>query len=267
MPPRGELGQPFRQIPGSFTGAVQAGILIDIVQHHVSLVGHGEEQPPGGVCQRLVGRAPTAEPGGEVGQRHPAQEVQIDAGIFGPQRGLKFCGRGLFRRGASGQRIGERVCKAAEQPLHALLIVLNAGAPVRTGDHSADRTHRRPFAPDRHGLGGLRLLPARQDGEDRREPALADGGAVHVKLRAPHQVKGRNGQQDDEQTFPPLCQTALSFLRHGRPPTGSSMRTVSPGPDRSTSLMVPSCRSTISFAMESPRPVPPDSRERALSTR
>ena len=124
----------------------------------------------------------------------------------------------VFRRGASGQRIGERVCKAAEQPLHALLIVLNAGAPVRTGDHSADRTHRRPFAPDRHGLGGLRLLPARQDGEDRREPALADGGAVHVKLRAPHQVKGRNGQQDDEQTFPPLCQTALSFLRHGRAP-------------------------------------------------
>ena len=45
---------------------------------------------------------------------------------------------------------------------------------------------------------------------------------------------------------------------------GSSMRMVVPGPGRSTRAMMPSWRSTISLAMERPRPVPPDSRDRVL---
>ena len=47
---------------------------------------------------------------------------------------------------------------------------------------------------------------------------------------------------------------------------GSVSRMVVPGPSCGASAMEPWWRWTISLAMESPRPVPPDSRERALST-
>ena len=42
---------------------------------------------------------------------------------------------------------------------------------------------------------------------------------------------------------------------------------VVPGPSWGARAMTPWCRWTISRAMERPRPVPPDSRDRALSTR
>ena len=48
---------------------------------------------------------------------------------------------------------------------------------------------------------------------------------------------------------------------------GNTSRTVVPGPSWGARAREPLCRSTSSRAMESPRPVPPDSRERALSTR
>ena len=48
---------------------------------------------------------------------------------------------------------------------------------------------------------------------------------------------------------------------------GSVSRMVVPGPSWGARAMVPWWRWTISLAMERPRPVPPDYRERALSTR
>ena len=47
----------------------------------------------------------------------------------------------------------------------------------------------------------------------------------------------------------------------------SSIRTASPGPSLSASSSTPWCRSMISLAMDRPSPVPPDWRDRALSTR
>ncbi len=49
--------------------------------------------------------------------------------------------------------------------------------------------------------------------------------------------------------------------------SGSSKRKVLPSPSRLTTLTSPPCNAITCFTIESPRPVPPFSRERALSTR
>ena len=62
--------------------------------------------------------------------------------------------------------------------------------------------------------------------------------------------------------------TSWSHLRIGyKPAAGRRIMTMVPSPRRLSMVILPPCLSTISFAIASPKPVPPDSRDRALSTR
>ena len=155
------------------------------------------------------------------------------------------------------QRLGQQVVQPiVVQPVHRCLIVLHPIASCSVLHHQAHRG-----SP---GQGGI-LNPRKETLVPCSAPLLGDA----LKHPGPVDEKERQtDQQEDEEVFQPVNLPAAQLPSHPLGPSlFSSIRRVVPGPGRSTRLRLPSCWRMISWAMESPRPVPPDSRERALSTR
>ena len=84
--------------------------------------------------------------------------------------------------------------------------------------------------------------------------------SAHMRLKRRHQRERK--QQADQRLFHLL--TSL-IARHYF--TGSCTVNVVPSPRLDCTVTEPACRRTICCTMDRPRPVPPVSRERALSTR
>ena len=140
------------------------------------------------------------------------------------------------------------------QAVHRVLVVLHAVAAGRGLDEQGHR--------GLPGEGGV--LHAGEAGFHGRPCASSGEVAEHARLVDEDQ--GRADQDGDEKILQAV--DALPVFPHAFGPSRlSSMRRVVPGPGRSTSRSLPSCCRMISLAMDRPRPVPPDSRERALSTR
>ncbi len=99
--------------------------------------------------------------------------------------------------------------------------------------------------------------------------------AVHVKRRFPQYGQRLRrfggwrvfrGRRSTPGRFFSFCHSAKTFSVAVRT-AGRIMVNVEPLPSRLSTLIVPSIRSTTCLTIESPRPVPPTSRERARSTR
>ena len=140
--------------------------------------------------------------------------------------------------------------------IHLILVIADTPASQVVLDHEGHRSCVRDLGGLYPAVGGRTVLPC----------PLAGKGLEDVGL--PCQENGGAGQDGNEDVFDPVDLPAGELPSHTwGPPTFSSMRTVVPGPSRSTRLKLPSWRWMISWAIDRPRPVPPDSLDRALSTR
>ena len=216
--PRHEPLQPLGQVGGRLGDIAAARVLVDEVEQHPAILLQGEEQPADALGEVGVHRPSAAEPGRQVGQRHPAQEVQVDAGALGAQGGLELLLADLHGGGGAGEGVGQGICKLQEKAVQGGVVVLDAGAALGREDHHADGAGQGALAPVPQHLAGRDRLFA---GKDRLQPGHqvpAAGGAVHIELGAAQQIHRRQGQKHDEHVLPPLDEGALFLISHGQVP-------------------------------------------------
>ena len=159
------------------------------------------------------------------------------------------------------QELVSSVCVSADEFMdcHRMMRDLEVSAMVpeayRDGQRIGNSFLRRGFQRFRHRL-----------------KFTADRLPAQVKqFRPGEQRHGHDRKQGNGEILPKIEFKALLFghdvASSGFCVTGSVKRMVVPEPSCGGSESVPWWRCTISHAMDSPSPVPPDSRERALSTR
>ena len=211
------------------------------------------------------------QPRAEHGGRNFPREAEGRAGP--PQRLIKFRFRARLRRFGAFERLRKQPAVLPVERIEGGKLILR-GLTARLGaqrDGDGLRRADKRAAGGGRGIGQLRLIEAEQSRE-RAQHARQPLGLRERLRRQAHDRKRHVDQHEnrDQNILSDLQQPSAmsSFLLHAcASAAGMVMRTEVPLPYSDEISMLPLCWFRISCAMERPRPVPPDSRERALSTR
>ena len=259
------LAGPGSRAAGGGKKAMVPALAVLYIKDGVAAV-RGGEQRAAHVGQPDLRRG-DAEQVGQRAQRQAGGEVKVEA--LAAQRGKKDRLAHVLRA------VGGADC-LAEVGAGALKLVAERGERVRAEagkvvgvDHAHGKGQRRETCGAALGNNALPAHPVAHQLEEAavRQRAEDRQARKQEKRRERQQHNGKILQAVDP--YRPLVggHPHDSASRPSPCMTGSSSRTVVPGPARSTMESEPLWRWTISDAMDRPRPVPPDSRERALSTR
>ena len=168
--------------------------------------------------QLYISGTSAAQPGRQIGQRHPPEKIQIDAGSLGAQSRPECFLTDLLWCTRAGQGVGQGVGEFQEETVQSGVVVLDAGAALRREDHHADRTGQGALTPVPQHLTGRDRRLLGKDGLQAGQQMAAAGGAVHIELRTAQQIQRRQGQQYNEHVLPPLDEGALFLISHGQVP-------------------------------------------------